>query len=76
MKSKNECKHGSIRSTKFTSMSQRENAVLDMTMIFTILSVGSKGKDFFMVRVTSIKHICNKKHLVPHSCFGSSNSLF
>ena len=39
MKSKNECKHGSIRSRKFTSMSQRENAVLDMTMIFTILSI-------------------------------------
>ena len=26
-----------------------------------------------MVRVTSIKHICDMKHLVPHSPFGSSN---
>ena len=34
--------------------------------------VGSKGKGFFRVRVTSIKYICNKKYFVPHSSFGSS----
>ena len=26
-----------------------------------------------MVRVTSVKHFCNMKDLVPHSPFGSSN---
>ena len=26
-----------------------------------------------MIRVTSIKHICNMKRLVPYSPFGSSN---
>ena len=36
MKSKNECKHGR---RKFTSISQGENAVLDMTLLFTILSI-------------------------------------
>ena len=43
MKSKNECKqNGKERqstSGKFTSISQRENAVINMTVIFTILSV-------------------------------------
>ena len=36
MKSKNECKHGR---RKFTSISRGENAVLDMTLIFTVLSI-------------------------------------
>ena len=39
MKSKNECKHGGTRRGKFTSISQRENAVLDITVTFTILSI-------------------------------------
>ena len=39
-------------------------------------SVGSKGRGFFRVRVTSIKYICNMRHLVPHPSFGTSNSLF
>ena len=43
MKSKNECKQNGkerqSRSSKFASISQRENAVIDMTVIFTILSV-------------------------------------
>ena len=34
--SKNEFKYGSNKSRKFTSISQRENAVLGMTVIFTI----------------------------------------
>ena len=43
MKSKNECKQNGkerqSRNRKFTSISQKENAVIDMTLIFPILSV-------------------------------------
>ena len=43
MKSKNECKQNGkerqCRSRKLTSISQRENAVIDMTVIFTTLGI-------------------------------------
>ena len=43
MKRNSECKQNGkerqSRSRKFTSVSQRENAVIDMTVIFTILSI-------------------------------------
>ena len=96
MKSKNERKQSGkerqSRSRKFTSISQRENAVIDMTVtsyyfkyfhcyvhicnFLVCRSVGSKGRGFFRVRVTSIKYICNMKHFVPHSSFGSSILYF
>ena len=43
MQGKNECeqngKERQSRSRKYASISQRENAVIDMTVIFTILSI-------------------------------------
>ena len=97
MKSKYQCKQNgkerlTIQKQKIHfNIFQRENAVIGMTVIFTVLSIftvvgifcnflvcrsaGSKGRGFFRVKVTSIKDICNIRHLVPHSSLSSSNSL-
>ena len=70
MKSKNENKQNGKRDNP-----EAENS-LQFVHICKLLACGSVGRGFFRVRVTSIEHICNMKHPVPLSSFGSSNSLF
>ena len=68
MKSKNENKQNGKRDNP-----EAENS---LQFVHKLLVCGSVGRGFFRVRVTSIEHICNMKHPVPLSSFGSSNSLF
>ena len=70
MKGKNENKQNGKRDNP-----EAENS-LQFVHICRFLVCGSVGRGFFRVRVTSIKHICNMKHLVPLSYFGKSYSLF
>ena len=70
MKRKNENKQNGKRDNP-----EAENS-LQFVHICKLLVCGSVGRGFFRVRVTSIEHICNMKHPVPLSSFGSSNSLF
>ena len=70
MKRKNENKQNGKRDNP-----EAENS-LQFVHICKLLVCGSVGRGFFRVRVTSIEHICNMKHPVPLSSFGSSHSLF
>ena len=70
MKSKTENKQNGKRDNP-----EGENS-LQFVHICKLLVCGSVGRGFFRVRVTPIEHICNMKHPVPLSSFGSSNSLF